>query len=61
MTVGQLIEKLKEYPQDMPVTVIDSIDYKSKDDDEHIYVTKKTWVDSNYPYDRESFEYVDLW
>lgn len=61
MTVGQLIEKLKEYPKDMPVAVFGDINYKSKDDENDIQVTKRIWEHTNYPYDQESFEYVDLW
>ena len=45
----------------MPVAVFSDINYKSKDDENDIQVTKRVWEHSNYTYDKESFEYVDLW
>lgn len=41
MTVKQLINELKKFPQDLPVTTWSDIDWKSRDDPHHISVTKK--------------------
>ena len=60
MTVGQLIDKLKEYPQDMPIAVVGDIHYDNKDDPEQIEIRQRTWVDGNYPYDSPDFDYIDL-
>ena len=53
MTVAELIEKLKTYPQDMPIAI-------DGDPFAEIEIMQRTWVDSNYPYDRPDFEYVNL-
>lgn len=44
MTVKELIEKLKEFPQDMRVQTYDWLDIDN--------VEIKTWQDSNWPYDQ---------
>ena len=53
MSVAELIEELKEYPQNMPIAI-------DGDPFMQIKITQRTWVDSNYPYDRPDFEYVNL-
>lgn len=60
MTVGQLIEKLKEYPQDMPVAVCGDIYYPPEYEGNKIEVSQRTWVATNYPYNRPDFEYINL-
>lgn len=47
MTISELIEELKKYPQDMPVACCMDMYYPPE---EHpIEITRRTWVDSNYP------------
>ena len=60
MTVKQLIEKLKEFPENMPVATFNAIKPKDIDDPEWIKVSIATWVHSNYPYDKPDFDYVNL-
>ena len=49
LTVGELIEKLREFPQDLPVcSECFGIDV----------VEKRTCVDSNYPYNRPDEDYI---
>ena len=60
MTVKQLIEKLKSFPEDMPVTTFSDITPRDIDDPDSIDITIKTWEDETYPYNRPSFQYVDL-
>lgn len=60
MTVKQLIAKLKQYPDDMPVATFDDIGYHSKDNPDGINVSIHTWIHGNYPYDLPDFEYVNL-
>lgn len=60
MTVGGLIEELKKYPQDMPVAVCGDIYYPPEADYNKIEVSQRTWVDSNYPWNRPDFEYVNI-
>lgn len=51
LTVGELIEKLKEFPQDLPVCAdCNGIDT----------VEKRTWEASNYPYNRPDEDYICL-
>lgn len=45
MTVGQLIEKLQEFDPNLRVVDDYILDIKE--------VQEITWVDSNYPYDRD--------
>lgn len=44
MTVKELIDILKEFPEDMEVMDMSFMDIES--------VCEKTWVHSNYPYDK---------
>lgn len=60
MTVKQLIDKLNEFPQDMPVATWGDIDWKSKDDPNFVEVCRKTWTHNNYPYNKEPFDYIDV-
>lgn len=60
MTVKQLMDKLRTYPEDMPVATWNDINHHDKDDPDHIEVTLCTWVDGNYPYSQPDFEYVNL-
>ena len=60
MTVKQLINELKKFPQDLPVATWGDIDWKSKEDPHYIKVTQKTWTHSNYPYDKDDFDFVSL-
>lgn len=60
MTVKQLIEKLKSFPEDMPVTTFSDITPRDIDDPDAIDITIKTWEDETYPYNRPSFQFVDL-
>ncbi len=53
MTVKELINILKMYPEDMRVAIDDYI----YDD---IEVTESTWVHNNYPYDKPDVTYVKL-
>ena len=50
-TVKDLIDKLNEFPVDMPV----SLDYAGGDIEE---VKIETWVHSNYPYNLPDKNYV---
>ena len=62
MTVKELIEILKELPEDMTVAVNYDAWRDRKEHKEHseISIRKATWIDSNYPYDEEEFEYINL-
>ena len=60
MTVYQLIERLKEFPEDMPVTILNDINWVEKDDPNALQVDICTWVHGNYPYDKPDFEYVNI-
>lgn len=60
MTVGELIEELKKYPEDMPVAVYGNIYYPPESEYNKLEISKRTWVDSNYPWDRPDFEYINL-
>ncbi len=60
MTVKQLIDKLLEFPQDMPVTTFHDINPSDIDNPDFIEVNICTWEPQNYPYDRPSFDYVNL-
>jgi hypothetical protein len=44
----------------MPVAVDDNIYYPPDSDYYDIEVKQKTWVDSNYPWNRPNFEYVNI-
>ena len=60
MTVAQLIEELQKWPQDMPIAVYDDINWTTKDNPYHIFIKRRTWIDSNWPYDRPEFDYINL-
>ena len=60
MTVQQLIEELQKWPQDMPIAVYDNINWIDKDKPDIIQVQNRVWVDSNYPYDKPDFLYINL-
>ena len=51
MTVAELIEELKEYPQDMPVAT----PYAGADIEK---IEIQTWIYTNYPYDLPNKDYV---
>lgn len=60
MTVKQLIEKLSEFPMNMPVATIGLINPEDRDDPDFITVNIQTWEHNNYPYNEPSFDYVNL-
>jgi len=53
MTVKELIEKLKEFPEDLPVGVM----YDVHAD---VMVERKTWEHTNYPYNKPDFDYINI-
>lgn len=57
MTVAELIERLKNYPQDMSVGIDGDFEYP---DGREIEISIHTWVHSNYPYDLPDTEYVNI-
>ncbi len=60
MLVKELIEELQKWPQDMPVATMYDIDWATRDDPHWIKVSKATWVHSNWPYDKDDFDFVNL-
>ena len=60
MTVQQLIEEVQKWPQDMPIAVYDNINWIDKNKPDIIQVQNRVWVDSNYPYDKPDFLYINL-
>lgn len=60
MTVGELIKELQKWPEDMPVAVECDIYYPPEADYNKIEVTKRLWEDTNYPYNRPDFEYINI-
>ena len=60
MTVKELIDKLLEFPQDMPVATFHDINPEDIDDSDWIKVNICTWEHQNYPYNKPSFDYVNL-
>ena len=60
MTVKQLIDKLQEFPENMPVTTFYDINPNNVDDPDWINIEICTWKPQNYPYYRPSFAYVNL-
>ena len=54
------MDKLKEFPEDLPIATWGDINWKSKDDPNFIKVTKETWTHQNYPYDKDNFDYINL-
>jgi len=62
MTVKELIEELKKYPDDMIIAVGHDA-WRSRQDHlphSEIEIKKAEWIDSNYPYNEEDFEYLNL-
>ena len=60
MTVKELIEELQKWPQEMPVATVQDIDWVTRYDPHWIRVSKKTYIHSNWPYDKPDFDYIDL-
>lgn len=60
MTVKQLIDKLNNCPQDLPITIFYDIGPKTKDDPDYIHIVRRVWTPQNYPYDRDDFDYISL-
>ena len=60
MRVKELINKLQEFPQDMPVATFHDINPSDIDNPDFIEVKIYTWEHSNFPYDKPSFDYVNL-
>lgn len=60
MIVRELIEELEKYPQDMPVAVGMNIMYPPEADYNRLEVSQKTWADSNYPWNKPDFEYINI-
>jgi hypothetical protein len=60
MTVKQLIEELQKFPEDMPVAILNMIDWKSKDGPDDLKVKQTTWEHTNYPYDKPDFHYINI-
>lgn len=58
MTVGELIEELKKYPEDMPVACCGDIYYPPEKCT--IEVSQRTWEHTNYPYNKPDFDYINL-
>ena len=57
MTVEQLIEELKKFPQDMPVATDTNFQYP---DGGPLEVSIHTWIHSNYPYNLPDTDYVNI-
>lgn len=60
MTVKQLINVLKKVPQDLPIAIWNDISWQTKDDPHYIKISECVWTHSNYPYDKEDFNYINL-
>ena len=60
MRVKELINKLQEFPQDMPVATFHDINPSDIDNPDFIEVKIYTVEHSNFPYDKPSFDYVNL-
>lgn len=60
MTVKQLIDRLLEFPQNMPVATFHDINPEDIDDPDWIKVNICTWEHQNYPYNKPNFDYVNL-
>ncbi len=57
MTVGELIEELQKYDEKLPVAIEGNIYFPPQT---QITVSVKTFVDSNYPWNRPDFDYLNL-
>ena len=53
MSVGELVDILKKYPQEMPVAIM----YELFDS---IIVSMQTWTHDNYPYDQPDIDFINL-
>lgn len=60
MTVKELMEELQKWPSNMPVATLQDIDWATREDPHWIKVSKKTYINNNWPYDKPDFDYVDL-
>ena len=60
MTVKQLIKELQKWPEDTPVAIMCDINLSDIKDPNFIKVSKHTWVDSNYLYNKPDFDYINL-
>lgn len=60
MTVGELIEELRKWPEDMPVGVWGDLQYPPEHPSNRLKVEKRTWVHTNYPYNLPDFDYVNI-
>ena len=62
ITVKDLIEILKTYPEDMPVASnYDSGRVRSTHEiSTELFIGKVEWEDTNHPYDEEPFEYLNI-
>ena len=58
MTVGELIQELQKYDENLPVAIDGDIYYPPKT--YKIEISQRIWVDSNYPWNRPNFEYINL-
>ena len=54
LTVNDLINKLKEFPEDMPISI--NMAGETIED-----VAIQTWVHSNYPYNKPDKDYVVIY
>ena len=57
MTVGELIEELQKYDEKLPVAIDGNVYFHPQ---MQITVSVKTFVDSNYPWNRPDFDYLNL-
>ena len=60
MTVSELIEELKKWPQDMPIACCSEITYTPEAEGNRIYISERLWVHNNHPYDKPDFKYINL-
>ena len=60
MTVGELINELKKWPEDMPVAVYGDIYYPPEHPSNKLTVEKRTWVHTNHPYNLPDFDYINI-
>ena len=59
-TVKDLIELLKQYPEDLPVAVNYTIQDLDGEPYSEIDVRECRWEPTNYPYTGEEFDYLNL-
>lgn len=58
MTIEELIKELKKWPQNMPVACYGEIDYPPEN--YKVDISKRTWIHTNYPWNKPEFEYINL-